>query len=132
MKILVIAEHDQQGLKNATYHTYTAALQLGDDIDVLLVGHQCDSAASQATKLPGVKRVYVADAVEYAHQLAENLAPLMADLAKNYTHVLAPATTFGKNILPRVAALLDVAMVGDVIKIVSSDVFVRPIYAGNA
>jgi electron transfer flavoprotein alpha subunit len=132
MKILVLAEHDQAGLKNSTYHTLTAAGQLGDEINVLLIGYQCHSAAEQATKLPGVKKVYVADAEEYAHQLAENVAPLLAELAVNYTHVLAPATTFGKNILPRVAALLDVAMVGDVIKIVSPDVFVRPIYAGNA
>jgi electron transfer flavoprotein alpha subunit len=132
MKILVIAEHNQQVLKNATYHTLTAAAELGDDIDVLVIGYHCATAAEQAAKLPGVKRVYVADASEYAHQLAENLAPLITELAKNYTHVLIPATTFGKNILPRVAALLDVAMVGDVIKIVSPDVFVRPIYAGNA
>jgi electron transfer flavoprotein alpha subunit len=132
MTNLVLAEHNQQVLKNATYHTLTAALEIGGDTDVLIVGHDCRAVAEQATRLPGVKKVWLADAPEYAHQLAENVAPLLADLATNYTHVLAPATTFGKNILPRTAALLDMAMVGDVIKIVSADVFVRPIYAGNA
>lgn len=132
MKILVIAEHDQHGLKRSTYHTVTAALQLDSDIDVVIIGHHCSVASDQAAKIVGVKKVLVADAEEYAHQLAENVAPLLAKIGKSYTHIFAPATTFGKNILPRVAALLDVAMVGDVVKIVSPDVFVRPIYAGNA
>jgi electron transfer flavoprotein alpha subunit len=132
MRILVIAEHDSQQLKNATFHTLTAATQLGDDIDVLIIGHHCDAVAIHATTLSGVKRVLLADALEYTYQLAENVAPLIATIAKNYTHILAPATTYGKNMLPRVAALIDVAMVGDVIKIISENVFVRPIYAGNA
>lgn len=132
MRILVIAEHDQHVLKNATYSTFAAAQQLGNEIEILIIGFQCDAVAHEATKLPGIKRVLLADATDYAHQLAENTALLIANIAKNYTHVLAPATTFGKNILPRVAALMDVAMVGDIIKIVSPAVFIRPIYAGNA
>lgn len=131
MKILVIAEHDQQGLRRATLHTLTAAKQFGDDIDVLIIGENCKVASDAAAKLP-VKRVLVADAKEYAHHLAENTAPLIAEIGKTYTHILAPATTFGKNILPRAAALMDTAMVGDVIKIISTDEFVRPIQAGNA
>ncbi|MES2216901.1 MAG: FAD-binding protein [Pseudomonadota bacterium] len=132
MRILIVAEHAGEILKNATYHTMAAAEQLGGEVDVIIIGSNCKIAADQAAKLPLVKRVYVADAPVYQYQLAENTAPLIAELAVNYTHVLAPATTFGKNILPRVAALLDVAMVGDVIKIISPDVFVRPIHAGNA
>jgi electron transfer flavoprotein alpha subunit len=132
MTILVIAEHDQNGLKRATYHTLAAALQIGGEIDVLVAGLACQATSEQAAKLTGVKQVLCADAADYAHQLPENVAPLIAKIATSYTHVLAPATTFGKNLLPRAAALLDVEMVGDVIKIISADTFVRPIYAGNA
>jgi electron transfer flavoprotein alpha subunit len=132
MKILVIAEHAQGILKNATYHTLAAAEQLGGDIDLLIIGSDCHAVSQQASKLPVLKQVLVADAPDYQYQLAENTAPLIAAIAVNYTHVMAPATTFGKNILPRAAVLLDVAMVGDVIKIISPDVFVRPIHAGNA
>jgi electron transfer flavoprotein alpha subunit len=132
MKILVIAEHDGQVLKNATLHTLSAAVQLGTDIDVLVCGDHCDDVVQQALKLHSVKEVLSAQAPEYAHQLAENTALLIADIGKAYTHILAPATTFGKNLLPRVAALLDVGMVGDIIEIISADEFVRPIHAGNA
>jgi electron transfer flavoprotein alpha subunit len=132
MKILVIAEHDEKVLKSSTYHTLTAALELGSDIDILVSGENCQSVCAEAAKCHGVKRVLSAEAKEYAHQLAENTAPLIASLAPSYTHILAPATTFGKNIIPRAAALTNVAMVGDVIKILAPDEFIRPIHAGNA
>lgn len=132
MKILIIAEHDNQILKSSNWHTLTAAQQLGDKIDVLVIGHQCDTVVEQAKKLPAIQQVLVADAVEYLHQLAENTAQWIADIAVNYDYVIASATTAGKNVLPRVAALLDMAMIADVIQIVSPDTFVRPIYAGNA
>ena len=132
MNILIIAEHDNQSLKLSTHHTVTAAKQLGEDIDVLVIGAQCQKAAEQACLLPDVKRVLVADDAAYAHQLAENCAALVAEIGKNYGYILTGATTFGKNLLPRAAALLDVAMISDVTHIVSADTFVRPIYAGNA
>jgi electron transfer flavoprotein alpha subunit len=132
MKILVIAEHDQMVLKNATYHTLSAALELGSDIDMLVMGDACQVVCDAAAKCHGVKRVLNAEAPAYAHQLAESCAPLLASLAPSYTHILAPATTFGKNLLPRVAALLNMAMVGDVIQILAPDEFIRPIHAGNA
>ncbi|MDR3477348.1 MAG: FAD-binding protein [Gammaproteobacteria bacterium] len=132
MTILVIAEHDQQALKRATYQTMAAALQLGDMVDILVIGDNCDKVNQAAAKIKGAKRILAVDAKEYTHQLAENIAPVIAELGAAYTHILAPATTFGKNILPRVAALMNVAMISDVIKIVADDTFVRPIYAGNA
>jgi electron transfer flavoprotein alpha subunit len=132
MKILIIAEHNNEELKLATHHTITAATQLGNDIDLLIIGSNCKNVAKQASSLSSIKNVVVADDVIYAHQLAENCATLIADLSKNYNYILTGATTFGKNLLPRVAALLDVALVSDVIKIISPDTFERPIYAGNA
>lgn len=132
MKILIIAEHDNQTLKSSTCHTVTAASQLGDDIDVLVLGAECQKAAEQASLLPHVKRVLLADHAGYAHQLAENGAALIADIGKEYSYIMTGATTFGKNLLPRAAALLDCAMLSDVAQIVSPDTFVRPIYAGNA
>lgn len=131
MKVLLIAEHDNQQLKAATYRAATAAYELASDIDVLILGASCQHPAEQARLLPKVGRVFVADNEVYAHQLAENSASLIADLGKNYDYILAAATTYGKNVLPRVAALLNVAMLSDVMKIVSPDTFVRPIYAGN-
>jgi electron transfer flavoprotein alpha subunit len=131
MSILVIAEHDNATLKAATLNTVTAATQLGDDIHILVAGHHCGAVAEAAAQVAGVKKVRVADAPYYAHQLAENVAALAVGLAGDYTHILAPATAAGKNTLPRVAALLDVAQISDVIKIESADTFVRPIYAGN-
>ena len=131
MSILVIAEHDNVRLKAATLNTVTAAAQLGDDIHLLVAGHNCGAVAETAAQITGVKKVLVADAPHYAHQLAENMAALAVGLAGGYTHILAPATAAGKNMLPRVAALLDVAQISDVIKIESADTFVRPIYAGN-
>ena len=132
MSILVIAEHDNATLKPATLHAVTAAAAIGGDIHVLVAGNGCSAAADAAANVAGVAKALVADGVELEHQLAENLAPLVVELAKNYGHVLAPATSNGKNLLPRVAALLDVQQISDIIGIESPDTFVRPIYAGNA
>ncbi len=132
MAALIVAEHDNTGLKPATLNTLTAAQELGGEIAVLVAGEDCTGAAEAAAKLPGVAKVFCADAPEYAHDLAENLAPLVAERARGYSHVLAPATTFGKNLLPRVAALLDVQQISEISAIEAEDTFVRPIYAGNA
>ena len=132
MSILIIAEHDNASLRPATLNTLTAAGELDGEVHILIAGADCAGAASAAAKLPGVAKVRVADAPEYGHELAENLAPLIAKLAADYTHVLAPATTFGKNVMPRAAALLDVQQVSDISAIEGADTFVRPIYAGNA
>ncbi|MFN0317971.1 MAG: electron transfer flavoprotein subunit alpha/FixB family protein [Burkholderiales bacterium] len=132
MAVLVIAEHDNAGIKPSTLNTVAAAIKVGGEVNILVAGHQCGGAAGAAAKIAGVAKVLVADAAPYAHCLAENMASLVARLASKYTHVLAPATTFGKNFLPRVAALLDVAQISDIVEVVSADTFVRPIYAGNA
>ncbi|MBL8258979.1 MAG: FAD-binding protein [Candidatus Competibacteraceae bacterium] len=131
MSILVIAEHDNAALKAATLNTVTAATQLGGDIAVLVAGHDCGAVAQAAAKVAGVNKVLHADAPHYAHQLAENVAALVVGLAGGYSHILAPATAAGKNVLPRVAALLDVAQISDIVKVESADTFMRPIYAGN-
>jgi electron transfer flavoprotein alpha subunit len=131
MSILVIAEHDNAALKAATLNTVTAAGQLGGDITILVAGHGCGAVAEAAAKVVGIKKVLLADAPHYAHQLAENVATLVVGLAGGYTHILAPATAAGKNLLPRVAALLDVAQISDIVKADSVNTFVRPIYAGN-
>ncbi len=132
MSILVIAEHDNSTIKAATLNTVTAATSLGDDIHVLVAGASCQAAAAAAADIAGVSKVILADAQEYAHQLPENIAPLLVELAKNYSHVLSAATTTGKNIMPRAAALLDVAQISDIVEVKDADTFVRPIYAGNA
>jgi electron transfer flavoprotein alpha subunit len=132
MRILVIAEHDHAALKAATLHTVGAAQKLGGEIHVLVAGSGCGAVATAASRLSGVTTVKVADAAHYQDQTAENLAALIHAHAAGYTHILAPATTFGKNLLPRVAALLDVAQISEICAIESSDTFVRPIYAGNA
>jgi len=132
MKILIIAEHDNQALKQSTHHTVSAARHLGEEIDVLVMGSQCQKVVEKARALPQVKKVLAADDAVYEHQLAENGAALVAEIGKHYDYVITGATTSGKNLLPRVAALLDVAMIGDVTEIVSADTFARPIYAGNA
>jgi electron transfer flavoprotein alpha subunit len=132
MTILVIAEHDHQSLKAATLNTVTAASKIGGDIHVLVAGTNCSAAAQQAASLQGVTSVKVADAAHYQNQTAENLTALVISLAGNYSQILAPATTFGKNLLPRVAALLDVAQISEITGVESADTFVRPIYAGNA
>ena len=132
MSILIIAEHDNANLKPATLNTLAAAAQIGGDVDLLVVGANCQSVAEQASKAQGVARVLLADDIVYQYQLAENVCKLVVELSGAYSHILAPATTTGKNMLPRVAALLDVAQLSDVIKVESADTFVRPIYAGNA
>lgn len=131
MSILVIAEHEAGALKPATLNTVTAAGKLGD-VDILVAGQDCAAAAEAAARVIGIGKVHVADDAIYAHGLAEPLAPLVATLAEDYSHVLAPATTFGKNLLPRVAALLDVQQISDIVAVEDADTFVRPIYAGNA
>jgi electron transfer flavoprotein alpha subunit len=136
MSILVIAEHDHAALKAATLNTVAAAAQLGaqlgTEIHVLVAGANCAAAAQAAAALAGVARVKLADAPLYAEQTAENLAALIVANAGGYTHIIGPATTFGKNLLPRVAALLDVAQISEICGIESPDTFIRPIYAGNA
>jgi electron transfer flavoprotein alpha subunit len=132
MSILVIAEHDNATLKSATLNAVTAAVKIGGEIHVLVAGANCASVADAAAKVAGVARVKVADAAHYGDQTAENLAALIQTLASGYTHIVAPATSNGKNTLPRVAALLDVAQVSDITAVVDADTFVRPIYAGNA
>jgi electron transfer flavoprotein alpha subunit len=132
MTILVIAEHDNRSLKAATLNTVAAAQKIGGEIDVLVAGTDCGAAASQAAQLQGVARVKVADAAHYAAQTAENLGALIVANAAGYSHILAPATTCGKNLMPRVAALLDVAQISEITAVESADTFVRPIYAGNA
>ena len=132
MTILVIAEHDNATLKASTLNTITAAVAIGGDIHVLVAGHNAGAAAQTASQVAGVTKVLLADAPHYADQLAENLAALVVAQAAGRSHVLAPATTFGKNFMPRVAALLDVAQISDIIAVESADTFVRQIYAGNA
>lgn len=132
MSILVIAEHDNASLNAATLKTLAAAKQFGGDIHVLVAGANCQAVADEAAKAEGVSKVLLADNAAYGHFLAENLGQLVADVAKDYSHVLAPATTTGKNFMPRVAALLDVAQISDIIAVESADTFKRPIYAGNA
>ena len=132
MAILVIAEHHHSELNSATAKAVGAALKLGSEIHILVAGHQARPAAEAAAKLQGVSKVLLADGPALEHPLAETLTPLVVNLAKDYNHVLAAATTSGKNLLPRVAALLDVAQISDIVAVDSADTFVRPIYAGNA
>lgn len=131
MTTLVIAEHDNASLKPATLNAVAAAQALGGDIDLLVAGGDCGAAATAAAAIPGVGKVLCADNPAYANQLAENLSLLIADVASAYDNVIAPATTSGKNIMPRVAALMDVAQISDIIAVDGPDTFKRPIYAGN-
>ena len=132
MKALVVAEHDNDALTQASLSTITAAHSICGEVGVLVAGHGCDNAAATAATVAGVVRVYHADAAHYAHGLAEELAPLIVSLSEGVTHILAPSSTFGKNLLPRAAALLGVDQISEVIKIESADTFQRPLYAGNA
>ncbi len=136
MSILVVAEHNNSAIKASTLPTVTAACQIaghtGSDVIVLVAGAGCSAAAEAAAKIAGVAKVLVADDPAYAHALAEPLAALLAGLAAGYSHVLAPASTFGKNFMPRVAAVLDLQQISDISAVVDADTFVRPIYAGNA
>jgi electron transfer flavoprotein alpha subunit len=132
MTALVIAEHDNASLKASTLNTVTAASQCAADIHVLIAGHHCDAAAAAAAQIAGVSKVIVADNAAFADGLAENVATQALSIANQYTHVLAPATAYGKNILPRVAASLDVGQISEITKVDAPDTFERPIYAGNA
>jgi electron transfer flavoprotein alpha subunit len=132
MTVLVYAEHDNSSLKTETHKLVFAAQKMGGDIHVLVAGEGCQAVADRAATIEGVSKVIVADNAAYKYQLAENVADLVVELAGDYSHVLAAATTTGKNFMPRVAALLDVAQISDIIGVESEDTFVRPIYAGNA
>ena len=132
MAVLVLAEHDNAELGSATLNAIAAAQRMDSDVDVLVAGHQCDAVAQTAAAIPAVRRVRCADDSRYANGLAENVASLLVALAPEYGHVTAAATKSGKNVLPRAAALLDVACISDIMEVVSPDTFVRPIYAGNA
>jgi electron transfer flavoprotein alpha subunit len=140
MSVLVVAEHDNRALKGATLNAVSAATEIaaetqgaiGGDVHILVAGRDCRGAAEAAAQVAGIARVLLADDPAYDHSLAENWAPLIVKLAAGYSHLLAPATTFGKNLMPRVAALLDVMQISDISAVVAADTFVRPIYAGNA
>ena len=132
MSILVYAEHDNSELKSAALSAIACARQLGGDIDVLVAGSECGGVAEQAARVPGVRRVLVADAPHLAQRVAENVSPVIENLAGDYEYLVAAATGGGKNVMPRVAARLDVQQISDISEVVSADTFVRPIYAGNA
>ena len=132
MAVLVLAEHDNKTVKKATLNTVAAAQKLGADIHVLVAGHNAAAAAGEAARVAGVKKVLHADAPQLGEFLAENLAALIVSLGKNYSHILAPATSTGKDVMPRAAALLDVQQISDISGVENADTFVRPIYAGNA
>jgi electron transfer flavoprotein alpha subunit len=132
MTILVFAEHDNKSVRKSTLNAVTAAQKIGGDIHVLVAGHNCGDAAKAAAQIAGVAKVLHSDAAQLDDEIAENVAALIVSIAKNYTHVLAPATSNGKNVMPRAAALLDSQQVSDIIAVESADTFVRPIYAGNA
>ena len=132
MTILILAEHNNHKLGAATLHAVTAASQLGGEIHILVAGAGANEAAKQAASIAGVSKVLHADAPYYGYPLAENIAPLIASIGKNYSHILATATTTGKDVMPRAAALLNVSQISEIIKIISPDIFMRPIYAGNA
>ena len=132
MSNLVIVEHDNNEIAAATLHAVTAAQQIGGDIDLLVAGENCAGVADAAAKIAGIGTVKLADDAVFAHHLAENLASLIAEAAGSYSHVLVAATTYGKNVMPRAAALLDKAQISEIVEVKSADTFVRPIYAGNA
>ena len=131
MSILVVVEHDNEELKGATLNTVTAAKEIGSEIDLLVAGFSCDSVADQACSIPGIGKVLVANNESYKNFLAENIGTLVSEVGKGYSHILAAATSNGKNFMPRVAALLDVSQVSEIISVLSEDTFERPIYAGN-
>jgi len=132
MPILVIADHDNQSLRGATLNTVAAAAKIGGDIVLLVAGGACAAVGQSAAQIAGVTKVLVADAPQYKDELAESLAALVASIATGYSHIVVPATTFGKNVAPRIAALLDVAQISEIVAVNSPDTFVRPIYAGTA
>ncbi|MAZ76488.1 MAG: electron transfer flavoprotein subunit alpha [Micavibrio sp.] len=132
MSVLVIAEHDHTSIKPVTLNVVTAARKIDADVHVLVAGTDCAGAAEAASKIHGITKVFKCDAPELSHRLAENMAPIIVDLAAGYSHVLAPASTFGKNVMPRAAALLDTQQISDITAVHDAETFDRPIYAGNA
>ena len=132
MSVLILVEHDNNEIKAATLNTVAAASEVSDDLHALVVGFNCDGVASATAAISGVAKVIHCDSELYQYGLVENVAPVVHSIAGNYSHVFAPASTFGKNLMPRVAAMLDVQQVSDISEIVSDDTFIRPIYAGNA
>ena len=132
MSVLVIAEHNNESLAAGTLNAVTAASQIDSDIHVFVVGSGCGDVAQAASQVAGVSKVILTDSAEYANDLAENFGALIKDIASGYSHVLAPASTFGKNVMPRAAALLDVQQISEITEVVDADTYVRPIYAGNA
>ena len=132
MSVLVLVEHDNREVKASTLNTVTAAMQLGEDVHALVIGLGCGEVADKSAQICGIRKVLVADHADFEYGLVENVAPVVADVAPGYSHVLAPASTFGKNLMPRVAAKLDVQQISDISAIVSEDTYIRPIYAGNA
>ena len=131
MSTLVIAEHDNTNLKPATLNTVAAANVIGGAVHILVAGHSCQSVADEAAAVDGVEKVILADDSAYENQLAESTANLIKSISSDYSHILAPATTFGKNVLPRLSALLDVQQISEITEVVSEDTFKRPIYAGS-
>ena len=132
MSVLVLSENSNEDLKSSTLNTIFAATKVNDDIHVLITGNECNKVVEIVSKIKEVKKILHLDSLEFENPVAENIAPVVVNLAQNYSHIFAPASTYGKNIMPRVAALLDLSQISDIIKIVSEDTFVRPIYAGNA
>ena len=132
MSILVIAEHDEKNIAPASLSTIAAAKEIGGDIHLLLSGSNEDSCAEAAKSIDGISQVLVAKGDHLSHHLAENIAPIIVGIAKDYSHILFPATTFGKNVAPRVAALLDTQQISDIVKVIDDKTFERPVYAGNA
>ena len=132
MSIIVLAEHNNNELKSATLSAINAASNIDDKIDVLVVGSECQNVVNTLKKIKILKKIIVVDDPKYLNSIAEFISPILISLSKDYSHILAAASTFGKNVMPRVAALLDVAQISDIIKIENDDTFVRPIYAGNA
>ena len=132
MSILVLAEHDNKELKASTLSTITAASKIDENIEVIVIGSKCDEVTRKLKNVKIVKKIIIVDDSKYINPIAELISPIILSVADNYTHIMAPASTFGKNIMPRVAIMLDVAQLSDIIKVESSDTFVRPIYAGNA
>ena len=132
MSVLLIAEHNNQDLKPFTLNAVTAASQMGDDLHALVIGQNCGDATKKLSELPLVKKVIQVEAPHYENFVAENFAPVIVKLAENYSHIVCSANTFGKNLMPRIAASLDTSQVSDIIKVISQDTFLRPIYAGNA
>ena len=132
MSILVLAEHNNIDIKSSTLNTISAASQIEQQIDVLVTGFKCEELAKKIAKCEKVSKVIFVDNEKLKNPIAENIEPIVLSLAEKYSHIMAPATTFGKNIFPRIAVKLDLAQISDVIKIISNDTFMRPIYAGNA